>query len=113
MVSSLDQLVSTLKPLVTTWAPSDAVEAVEAIIKSWADNKFGTDELTDCETRLQAAFGSDCTEDIEQRLDTLFGAFDGKAPSAMFRNQVLGKLDRAGGSLLDSTQYTENDDITE
>ena len=45
---------------------------------------------------------------IEQRLDTLFGAFDEKAPSVKFKNAVLGKLDRAGGTLLDPTQYTEN-----
>ena len=46
-------------------------------------------------------------------MDTLFGAFDSKAPSARSKNQVIGKLDRAGGSLLDSTQYTENTTATE
>ena len=46
---------------------------------------------------------------MEQRLSTLFGAFDDKAPSENLKNAILGKLDRAGGSMLDSTQYTEND----
>ena len=30
----------------------------------------------------------------------------------MRKNQLLGKLDRAGGSLLDSTQYTDNPELT-
>jgi len=37
------------------------------------------------------------------RLDTLFGAFDEKIPSSRIKKEVLGKLDRAGGTLLDST----------
>ena len=50
---------------------------------------------------------------MEQRLSTLFGAFDDKAPSENLKNAILGKLDRAGGSMLDSTQYTENDTPSE
>ena len=50
---------------------------------------------------------------MEQRFDTLFSAFDSKAPSQDTRKKILGNLDRAGGSLLDQTQYTDNEPVTE
>ena len=50
---------------------------------------------------------------MEQRFDTLFSAFDSKAPTEATRNKILGNLDRAGGSLLDQTQYTDNAPVTD
>ena len=46
---------------------------------------------------------------ILDKLDTLFGAFDNKSPANAIKKKVLGKLDRAGGNMLDTTQYTENE----
>ena len=85
------------------------------MISSWNEHNWGADELLTLEKFLEKSFEEtkDLSDEMEQRMDTLFGAFDDKAPSAKFRNQVLGKLDRAGGSLLDSTQYTENEEPSE
>ena len=69
-----------------------------------------------CELKLEEALtpaNGTLSSTIEQRLSTLFGAFDDKPPTENFKNSVLGKLDRAGGSMLDSTQYTENDTPSE
>ena len=52
-------------------------------------------------------------EKIENRFDTFFSAFDERAPSKKVKQKILGNLDRAGGSLLDQTQYTPNEAPTE
>ena len=109
--SAMANLVSQLKISLKKWSPSDQVEAVDLIIASWTSNKWGVDELITCENELENALAADGSleSDIEQRLSTLFGAFDEKVPSERLKNSIIGKLDRAGGSMLDSTQYTENE----
>ena len=102
--------MSKLKPLMTTWEPKDQEACVESCISAWAANSWDDEELQELEKALEAAFVNSNAFDatIEQRFDTLFGAFDDKPPSKDLKNKILGNLDRAGGSLLDQTQYTEN-----
>ena len=110
--TKMKSLVDLLKPLIEKWAPSDQVEAIDHCVKYWSTNQWGTGELIKCETLLEAALtAADGTLDsvVEHRLSTLFGAFDEKVPEERFKNSILGKLDRAGGSMLDETQYTENE----
>ena len=103
--TAMDDLVVQLKPLIKSWSPSDQVECVDKIINGWVKNNWSSSELTDCEMALTDSFTKteECDETIESRLDTLFGAFDETTPSEKIKNSVVGKLDRAGGSMLDST----------
>ena len=106
VLPSMAALVSQIKPLLEKWSPGNQTECIDAIIAAWATNSWREDDLITCETELTAALtptDSTMSSTMEQRLNTLFGAFDEKAPSENLKNAILGKLDRAGGSMLDST----------
>ena len=114
--TSMGELVAKIKILLESWSPGNQVECIDAMIAAWKKNTWGLDELMTCELKLEEALtpaNGTLSSTIEQRLSTLFGAFDDKPPTENFKNSVLGKLDRAGGSMLDSTQYTENDTPSE
>ena len=114
--TAMAELVSKIKPLLEKWSPGNQTECIDDIIKAWATNSWGLDELVICETQLEEALkpaDGQLSSIMEQRLSTLFGAFDEKVPTSNLKNVILGKLDRAGGSMLDSTQYTENDTPSE
>ena len=51
----MTELVGQIKTFLEKWSPGNQVECIDLMIATWAANSWGIDELTLCETQVEAA----------------------------------------------------------
>ena len=105
--SAISELANKIKHHISVWAPNNQERVIDYIMEAWKEHNWGDDELITLEIAIEKLFINLDTDSIDDaildKLDTLFGAFDNKSPANAIKKKVLGKLDRAGGNMLDTT----------